>query len=109
MKEYKVDLSWTESIVIPNNGFSPICITKDGGIIGSNITGSGRLEKLNDKGELLEHFIYGGGEWLYSLNLQSAMYRESLLSPSSVIRETPYDPWKTRECDRLETSEDDQW
>ncbi|RZB98749.1 hypothetical protein D0Y65_021572 [Glycine soja] len=35
MKEYKVDSSWTESIVIPNNGFSPICITKDGGIIGS--------------------------------------------------------------------------
>ncbi|KAL3005892.1 hypothetical protein AAZX31_08G246000 [Glycine max] len=35
MKEYKVDSSWTKSIVIPNNGFSPICITKDGGIIGS--------------------------------------------------------------------------
>ncbi|KAL5177005.1 F-box/kelch-repeat protein [Glycine soja] len=69
----------------------------------SHIVRVGRLEKLNDKGELLEHFIYGGGEWLYSLNLQSAMYRESLLSPSSVIRETPYDPWKTRECDRLET------
>ena len=73
------------------------------------INGSGRLEKLNDKGELLEHFIYGGGEWLYSVNLQSAMYRESLLSLSSVIRETPYDPWKTRECVRWETSEDDQW
>ena len=48
-EEYKVQLSWTKWFVIPTYGFSPICITKDGGILGSNIWG--RLEKHNNKGD----------------------------------------------------------
>jgi len=86
MKEYKVRSSWTKCAVIPIRGFlkdwfCPVCITKDGKIFGSNI--GGRLEKRNHKGELLEFLNYGGGGELYCLNLQSAVYRESLLSPSS--------------------------
>ena len=34
MKEYKVQSSWTKWFVILTYGFSPICITKDGGILG---------------------------------------------------------------------------
>lgn len=91
MKEYKVQSSWTKYMVIPTyemqyNRFSPICFTKDGRILGSNI--GGRLEKLNDKGKVLEILTYGGYEKLYCVNLQSAMYRESLLSIPNVIRET---------------------
>jgi len=86
MKEYKVQSSWTKCVVIPihdflNDRFCPVCITKDGQIFGSNI--GGRLEKRNHKGELLEFLNYGGGGELYYLDLRSAMYRESLLSPSS--------------------------
>ncbi|RDX70087.1 F-box/kelch-repeat protein, partial [Mucuna pruriens] len=80
MKEYKVQSSWIKTVVLPTSGFSLICITKDGGIFGSNSSRSGGLEKLNDKGELLEDHCYGGDEGLYCANLQSAMYRESLLS-----------------------------
>ncbi|XP_020212408.1 F-box/kelch-repeat protein At3g23880 [Cajanus cajan] len=98
MKEYKVESSWTKSVAFASTGFSPICIAGDGGIIGSNF--SGRLEKLNDKGEVLDYFVYGEGQWLYSAELQSAVYRESLVSLSSVVPET-------REYDHGETSEDD--
>ncbi|KAL2329780.1 hypothetical protein Fmac_017361 [Flemingia macrophylla] len=91
MKEYKVQSSWTKFITIPKyeircNRFSPICVTKDGRILGSNI--AGRLEELDDKGNVLEVFIYGGYERLFCINLQSAIYRESLLSIPNVIRET---------------------
>ncbi|ESW11390.1 hypothetical protein PHAVU_008G026000 [Phaseolus vulgaris] len=86
MKEYNVQSSWTKCVVIPindflNDHFWPVCITKDGQIFGSNI--GGRLEKRNHKGELLEFLKYGGGGELYYLNLRSALYRESLLFPSS--------------------------
>ncbi|TKY52638.1 F-box/kelch-repeat protein [Spatholobus suberectus] len=89
MKEYKVHSSWTKSIVIPthgipNNRFSPICITRDGGIFGSNNRGT--LEKLNDKGEPLEHLTYCRGQKLNKANLQVAMYIESLLPLPSVTR-----------------------
>uniref|UniRef100_A0A0R0ISF1 F-box domain-containing protein n=2 Tax=Glycine max TaxID=3847 RepID=A0A0R0ISF1_SOYBN len=84
MKEYKVQSSWTKSFVIPTYGFSPICITKDGGILGSNMRE--RLEKHNDKGELLEHLacVAAAGEEYYCANQdqQSAMYRESQLFPN---------------------------
>ncbi|KAL2329774.1 hypothetical protein Fmac_017355 [Flemingia macrophylla] len=98
MKEYKEESSWTKFVVIPSNGFSPICFAEDGGIIGSNV--DGRLEKLNDKGEVLDHFVYGEGQWLYSADLQCAVYRESLVSLSSVVPET-------REYGHGETSEED--
>ncbi|XP_027352266.1 F-box/kelch-repeat protein At3g06240-like [Abrus precatorius] len=88
MKEYKVQSSWTKSFGmytydIPHNHFSPICVTKDGGIFGSNFCG--RLEKLNDKGEILEHLTYRRSKGLYGGNLQFALYRESLLPLPSVI------------------------
>ena len=45
------------------------------------------LRKYNDKGELLELRIYGVEEELfYCVNLQSARYRESLLSLPTLIR-----------------------
>ena len=67
---------------IPHNCFSPICITKDGGFLGSNIIGT--LEKLNDKGELLEDLPYGRAPRLYKDNLQVATYIESLLTASVI-------------------------
>ncbi|WVZ07473.1 hypothetical protein V8G54_020819 [Vigna mungo] len=89
MKEYKVQSSWTKLIVVPTCEFSPICITKDGGIFGSDMR---NLEKYSDKGELLEHRAYGVQEELfYCLNLQCAWYRESLMSLPTVIRNTTED------------------
>ncbi|KAG5009984.1 hypothetical protein JHK87_018499 [Glycine soja] len=93
MKEYKVQSSWTKSFVIPNYDeyihFSPICITKDGGIFGSN--NGGKFLKLNKEGEWLEELLYGHYEWSYCHNLQSALYRESLLLIPGVIGETSED------------------
>jgi len=51
--------------------------------LGSNRRG--RLEKLNDKGELLEHSKFGRDEYNYKANLQVAMYRESLMPLPTVI------------------------
>jgi len=53
MKEYKVHLFWTKTLVlqldvIPTRCFPPIWFTKSGDIIG--IDGSARLMKYNDKG-----------------------------------------------------------
>ena len=60
------------------------CIAKDGGIFGTDMM---TLRKYNDKGELLELRIYGVEEELfYCVNLQSARYRESLLSLPTLIR-----------------------
>lgn len=98
MKEYGVLSSWTKSVVIPAydiplnhfpDQFSPICITKDGGVFGSSI--GGRLEKRDDKGKLLEHLLDGEGQAVYCANLQNATYRESLLSLPSVIGEASED------------------
>ncbi|KAK7394360.1 hypothetical protein VNO78_14885 [Psophocarpus tetragonolobus] len=88
MEQYKLHSSWTRSVVIqtydiPHNLFSPICITKDGGIFGSNMRGS--LEKRNHKGDLLEHLKCGRGQPFYKANLQVATYTESLVSLPSVI------------------------
>lgn len=98
MKEYKVLSSWTKTIVIPAydiphnqfpDQFSPICIAKDGGVFGSSI--GGRLEKRDDEGKLREHLIDGEGQAIYCANLQTAMYRESLLPLSGVIGEANED------------------
>ncbi|KHN46671.1 hypothetical protein glysoja_045669 [Glycine soja] len=74
MKEYKVRSSWTMTFLIhTSNRISPICTIKDGEILGSNCAGTGRLEKRNDKGELLEHFMDTKGQRFSCANLQAAM------------------------------------
>ncbi|XP_020211493.1 F-box/kelch-repeat protein At3g23880 [Cajanus cajan] len=100
MKEYKVKSSWTMLCVNPPYDFFPICSTKDGGFFGSSSAEGERLEKLDHKGDIVDYHDYGGGGGSYCDNLQSAVYRESLLSLPSVVRET-------REIDNVETSEDD--
>lgn len=49
------------------------------------------MEKRDDEGKLLEHLIDGEGQAVYCANLQTAMYRESLLPLSSVIGEANED------------------
>ncbi|XP_061372507.1 F-box/kelch-repeat protein At3g23880-like [Gastrolobium bilobum] len=84
MKEYKVQLSWTKSIVSSNRSFPcystfPICLRIIGcGIIGSNDIG--KLLKLDDKGELLENSRYIMRWFGKGSKLQSAIYTESLQS-----------------------------
>ena len=84
MEEYKVQSSWTKSIVvplhhIPPQHFSPICSTKHGDILGKG--GRARLVKYNAKGELLEHRSYPlGSEGATYIHTEAAMYIESLLS-----------------------------
>ncbi|XP_058759188.1 F-box/kelch-repeat protein At3g06240-like [Vicia villosa] len=74
MKEYKVQSSWTMTLVLPmDDYFSPICCTIKGDIIGTGSTG---LVKYDDKGQLLEHRSYG----VVPHGSQVAMYVESLLS-----------------------------
>ncbi|XP_029128869.1 F-box/kelch-repeat protein At3g06240 [Cajanus cajan] len=57
MKEYKVQSSWTKTIVvsvdhIPSKYFSLVCSTKSGDIVG--IAGTAGLVKCNDQGQLQE-------------------------------------------------------
>ncbi|KAL2329779.1 hypothetical protein Fmac_017360 [Flemingia macrophylla] len=87
MKEYKVQSSWTKLIDIPI--IYPLCITEDGGIFGiSEISpGSLRLAKFNDKGQLVDSFVYYGDQALHFLNFTSGLYKESLLSLPTVIGE----------------------
>ncbi|TKY65031.1 F-box/kelch-repeat protein [Spatholobus suberectus] len=93
--------SWT----IPCYHFFPICITKDGGIFGSNMR---ILEKYNHEGTQ-QKSLGVEQELSYCTNLQSAMYRESLLPLPSVIRETSEDDHgETSKDDRGKTSQDDQ-
>ncbi|XP_027331899.1 F-box/kelch-repeat protein At3g23880-like [Abrus precatorius] len=78
MEEYKVQSSWTRTIVvsinaIPTQYFSPICYSKSGDIIG--IDGSTGLVKCNDRGQLLEHCTFGDN--VHGRDV--AMYTESLL------------------------------
>ncbi|KAL2329775.1 hypothetical protein Fmac_017356 [Flemingia macrophylla] len=87
MKEYKVRSSWTKLLVIPliynSLYFYPICITKDGGVVGGfGLCKLERLVKFNDKGELVDNVAYNGNQRWDCGNLQ---YRESLLSPINVI------------------------
>ncbi|XP_057455225.1 F-box/kelch-repeat protein At3g06240-like isoform X2 [Lotus japonicus] len=83
MKEYKVDSSWTKSFVLPTNdipldSFLPICFTKSEGLFGSNC--NGRLVKFNSEGVLSEHCTWRENSIFRESLLQSAIYRESLLS-----------------------------
>ncbi|XP_045832789.1 F-box/kelch-repeat protein At3g06240-like [Trifolium pratense] len=74
MKEYKVDSSWTKTLVIPFDHYSPICSTKTGDIISAN--GLTELAKYNDQGQLLEHHSYFDDRH----GCEVALYLESLLS-----------------------------
>ncbi|XP_027351841.1 F-box/kelch-repeat protein At3g06240-like [Abrus precatorius] len=84
MEQHRVASSWTKSIVvstsrnIPHKSFFPLCFTKGGGMLGTK--GRRKLVKLDDKGKVVEDFGFNGDfEALYTDNLHSAMYRESLL------------------------------
>ncbi|KAL5175193.1 F-box/kelch-repeat protein [Glycine soja] len=79
MKEYKVQSSWTKSIVISVDGFAirsffPVCSTKSGDIVGTNVIPG--LMKCNDKGELQELRTYCDSPYPSEV----AVYTESLFS-----------------------------
>ncbi|XP_057425072.1 F-box/kelch-repeat protein At3g06240-like [Lotus japonicus] len=79
MKNYKVQSSWSKSLVLSLSCFSyvyPICSTKRGDVV-MDYRGDDKAKrvKYSDKGEQLEHREYGG--YLFS---QAHMYKESILS-----------------------------
>ena len=79
MKEYKVQSSWTKTLVLTTydtiHNVALVCCTKSGDIVGTDYrTGWVRYD---DKGEFLEHIYY----CIDSRNeFRLAMYTESLLS-----------------------------
>ncbi|KAK7292357.1 hypothetical protein RIF29_08135 [Crotalaria pallida] len=78
MQEYKVQSSWTKSIVVatddlPWQKFSPICTTGSGDIVG--LDGKTGLVKCNAQGQLLEHRSY----CVDRHGCQAVAYTESLL------------------------------
>ncbi|XP_057425805.1 F-box/kelch-repeat protein At3g23880-like [Lotus japonicus] len=76
MKEYRVQSSWTRYFVLPEYYFLPICFIEGGGVFGSN--NSGRFEKFDDNGELLEDHTYGQeNEDVFGY---FDMYKETLLT-----------------------------
>ncbi|GAU38609.1 hypothetical protein TSUD_266490 [Trifolium subterraneum] len=77
MKEYKLNSSWTKTLVIPlSTYFNPICSTNNGNIIGkSHSSGLHGLVKYNDKGQLLEFHSFHDGR-----PSSAVLYTESLLS-----------------------------
>ncbi|CAJ2634492.1 unnamed protein product [Trifolium pratense] len=81
MKEYKVHSSWTKTLVLPTQYFSPLCLTKSGDIVGAD--GGNGLVKYDDKGQLLEHRSYCNVRG----RSQAIMYTESLLSPPCFLSE----------------------
>ncbi|CAJ1941134.1 unnamed protein product [Sphenostylis stenocarpa] len=90
MEEYKVESSWTKTIVvsvddIPTKYFSPICSTKCSDIVG--IDGSTGLAKYSDKGQLQEHRY-----WSSSYRSEVAVYKETLVRLQSERRScfSPY-------------------
>ncbi|CAJ1941296.1 unnamed protein product [Sphenostylis stenocarpa] len=79
MKEYKVQSSWTKTIVVsldhlPTGLFFPICSTKNGDIIGND--GETGLTKCSKEGELKENRPHCNVSFRHPL----AVYKESLLS-----------------------------
>ncbi|XP_058732759.1 F-box/kelch-repeat protein At3g06240-like [Vicia villosa] len=81
MKEYKVNSSWTMTLVLPvdlivcpNKEFFPLCCTKSGDIIGTDEDDG--LVKYDRNGKFLEQHSY----YNYSLRCGVTMYVESLLS-----------------------------
>jgi len=78
MQEYAAHSSWTKTLdfsFYPAPGFSPVCFTNRGDIVGP--VADGGLAKLNDKGQLQEYHSYGGRCFMRS---EMAVYTESLLS-----------------------------
>ncbi|XP_057427878.1 F-box/kelch-repeat protein At3g23880-like [Lotus japonicus] len=79
MEKYKIQSSWTKSIVLSLNGFdwhSPICSTRTGIIVMDDTTHfEGKLVRFSDEGEQLEHCVYPG--YLESI---VPMYTESIFS-----------------------------
>jgi len=79
MKEYRVECSWSKSIAVslvdhvPQKFFFPVCVTKDGDIVGNDLCG---LFKFNNKGQLKEMLSYQD----VSAHLHVEMYQESFLS-----------------------------
>jgi len=79
MKEYKVQSSWTKTLVLTTydtvHGISLVCCTKSGDIVGTNCcTG---LVRYDEEGEFLEHSYYCKDS---RNGFRLAMYTESLLS-----------------------------
>ncbi|KAJ1423061.1 Galactose oxidase/kelch, beta-propeller [Sesbania bispinosa] len=79
MEENRVKSSWTKTLVlsihnIPTQYFSPICLTKNGDIVGTD--GNTGLVKYDNKGQLLEHRSF----WDDRHRSEVAMYTETLLS-----------------------------
>ncbi|CAJ2655653.1 unnamed protein product [Trifolium pratense] len=75
MKEYKLNSSWTKTLVLPLSNFSifnPICSNNNGDIIGTSQWS--RLVKSNNKGQPLEFRSFRNGPH------DIVMYTESLLS-----------------------------
>jgi hypothetical protein len=91
VKEYKVLSSWTKSFDLHGDDppryrrFSPICLTKDNVLFGSDPRHKRLLKLCCKTNNWLEGgFTYGKGEDLHNCNLQCSLYTESLLSiPSS--------------------------
>jgi F-box interacting protein len=81
MKEYKLHSSWTKTIVLPivedHECCVPLCSTKSGDIVRTNSIRT-RLDKYDDKGQLLEYRPYCDlPDWD---PYQKALYVESLIS-----------------------------
>jgi F-box interacting protein len=81
MKEYKLHSSWTKTIVLPivedHDCCVPLCSTKSGDIVRTNSIRT-RLDKYDDKGQLLEYRPYCDlPDWD---PYQKALYVESLIS-----------------------------
>ncbi|CAI8610243.1 unnamed protein product [Vicia faba] len=81
MKEYKVNSSWTKTIVLlvdsissPNEDFYPLCCTKNGDIFGTDEDDG--LVKYDKNGRFLEQHSYSN----YNLRCDVTMYIDSLLS-----------------------------
>ncbi|XP_058726391.1 F-box/kelch-repeat protein At3g06240-like [Vicia villosa] len=74
MKEYKVNSSWTMTLVLPIDLFFPLCCTKSDDIIGKD--GEDGLVKCDKSGQRLEQHSYPN----YYLRCNLTMYIDSLLS-----------------------------
>ncbi|RDX92869.1 F-box/kelch-repeat protein, partial [Mucuna pruriens] len=79
MEKYKVQSSWTKTIVVsvenvPTRCFYPICSTKTGDLFGIDLATG--LVKCNDKGQLQQHRSYFSTPTNYAVTV----YEETLLS-----------------------------
>ncbi|KAK7292358.1 hypothetical protein RIF29_08136 [Crotalaria pallida] len=99
MKEYRVQSSWSKSIVVaiddlPSKYFSPICSTKGGDIVGLDC--STRLVKCDAEGRVLEHCSHSDDPH----GCKAYVYRESLLSLPPVAggeQDAEDDDWQNDE------------